>query len=242
MKVTCPSCRRAIVAEDIDIHRGIAICAACRCTFSFQDRLPRPAPLVVQAPAVEADDDIARPPQVRMTNNGGRLQIAVRQPLGGGMIMIVLGGIVTGCMVAGLYGIFARRDQEPMPIAFWLISHVEELMGYVCIALGGLVLLYLGLSTHTHQVIFDCYDQHLVIRRQGFGWSRTSRMPINQIVHIQCARHLPDDLTSPEVLYIYLADGTVNNPLFATMPGVGRYIAQELQRRLGLTDPASGRL
>jgi hypothetical protein len=157
MKINCPSCRREIPTEDVNVEKDIALCRACNQTFSFAELL--------QAQASGVTVDLDRPPKgawFREDMTGFEVGSTTRSATA--LFLVPFMCVWSGFSLGGIYGTQIYQHKFNLATSLFGIPFV---LGTVI--LGSLALM----TTFGRTVLSVNGDQGKIFTGVGpIGWTR----------------------------------------------------------------------
>jgi len=213
IRIHCPSCSESIMAEDINIQDKICKCGHCHVVFSIEHSTD-----ALKSNPIK--EEIQRPEGVDLIYFKDDLEISVKQPQ---MILdIILISLVPFISIFAFLLYFLKGEEMGMPI------------GLISMAISSAVIFRM-LRNKRNKIYLLLTEKELAVEWRPNNLIKDKHYNIEDIDQIYVKN-------TPEGIALYMVVNTVNGQshqkLIARMDDISkaRYIEQEMERYMGITD------
>ncbi|MEI7832329.1 MAG: hypothetical protein WCJ56_03920 [bacterium] len=222
MKVTCPSCKREIPPEDINIQSAIAKCSACGEFFMLGN-----SQLGIAAPATKPQ--VAQPKGITIYRDMNALVIQ-RSWFDWYIVFMTFFAIIWDSITFSIViGILSGDNKAAI---FGLSLHIA----------AGCFISYIVLTGYFNRTIIRVRDRDISVQHGPFPWPGNKSVCTDNLQQIYCAQSNNNSFSMRGNNVAYeihaLYDNGRREKILAgvTRPEQARFIEQQLEAALGITD------
>lgn len=213
VKVVCPSCGNPGKADDININDKIAKCGQCNVVYSFQ---PNISNFLFTPPPKQ---ELLRPEGIEVYHFKGELDITMEQPISLWDAILAPLLFFFAFMITAAY-LKKGEISGLFPALFWIATAIPT---------------FNLLNRKRHKIYITADDRHLSIIRKPKRFKKDQHFAVSEID--QLFVRTKDGLFDL-MLVVNTPSGARQIPLIRRFHGISkaRYLEQELERYLGITD------
>ncbi len=234
-KISCPSCDTPIVAKDLDLKRIFVSCRQCGTSFDYttqlapEDDVTPSRDEVVERPdgleVFDEEDDFDRLSTRDESTPRGRLTIVRRWSSRAGLLVALAAGVCNAVTV------------------FALIDGTVEIALLLGLAIGSLLLTYVGIALFVNRTTITVDRNRLTVRNGPLPWWGRRELASKDVLRLYCRQVVSEDPDDDSRTASYLVDVATKEGkrlvLLSSLPTVeqARYIHRRLARHLKIETP-----
>jgi len=226
MQVVCENCNAAIAAEDLDLGRNLAKCAACGNVFNCADQL---AGVAGSSELAVEREEVPMPKGIRVFRRGNALRI-VRRWLGPKFFLLAFFCLVWNGMMVGLFAFAIIKGQ-------WFLALIGSVHGLV-----GLGIAYATLAGFLNSTTVTVMDSLLQIIHGPIRVPGNKEFKADLLQQLYTKEHVSHSKNGTSISYelrAQLSDGR-DEKLIGGLEKQEQalFMEQEVEKFLGIEDRA----